>query len=375
MKNSVKQKKIKKTKGNSADSAQYNVDAYDSTGLVKTLWIFPPFRRWYVSWINRVLPRVKQITLDRNRLFIFPTGRGLLFIICSFCVFLAGTNYANNLILGLGFLLFSLFVVTIWHSFLNLLGLTIIAGGADAIFLGEIAHFKISLRRPHKKILYAIRLAWPHSSDTLVNLDEDQQKKVSVQILPQARGYFYPPRLSVETKFPFGTIRCWTHVALDTSCIVYPKPLENTVYLGEGHEGQHGDEINYQSNEELYELKKYQDGDNLNHVAWKSYSKGMGLSTKRFAGFQDEAIWLDWLAFNEFPHEIKVSYLCYWVLKFEKENRRYGLDIPGIKFEPDVGEAHLKKCLVALAIFDAATFDAIIPSGTEFTEKNLGASL
>lgn len=353
----AKRKKNKKIKPQQAlGYSPYQIDSYDSTGLVKTLWVFPPFRRWYVNWINRVLPRVKQLTLDRNRLFIFPTGRGLLFVILAFCVFLAGTNYSNNLILGLGFLLFSLFVVTIWHSFLNLLGLSITAGGADAIFLGEYAHFKITLKRPDNKSKYALRFAWPNSFDTFVNLDDEQQKIVSVQIKPQARGYFFPPRLTVETKFPFGTIRCWSHVALDTFCIVYPTPLENTVYLGEGHEGQHGDELNYQSNEELYELKKFEDGDNLNHVAWKSYSKGFGLSTKRFAGFQDEAIWLNWLAFNEFPHEVKVSYLCYWVLKFEKENRRYGLDIPGIKLAPDVGDTHLKQCLTALATFDAAEF-------------------
>ncbi len=342
---------------NKSAYSKYDVEAYDSTGLVKLMWAIPAFRRWYVSWINRMLPRVQHITLNRNRVFVFPTARGLLFVICAMCVFLAGTNYSNNLILASGFLLFSMFVVTIWHSFLNILGLTISAGGAEPIFSGEYAHFKVSLKRQGNASLFAIKLLWPASPETLTNIENGQQTTVEVQIKPKQRGYFYPPRLTVETRFPFGIIRCWSHVALATRCVVYPKPLQNSVYLGGGHEGQHGDDINFQSNEELYELKKYQDGENLNHIAWKNYSKGQGLFSKQFAGYQDEAIWLDWQAFNEFEHELKISYLCYWVLKFDRENRRYGLSIPGYALEPNVGDNHRKQCLHALATFDAVEQD------------------
>lgn len=333
--------------------SQYDIESYEGSGLLKFFWFFPWFRRWYVSWINRMLPRVGQITLNRNRVFVFPTARGLLFVICAVCVFIAGTNYSNNLILGTGFLLFSLFMVTIWHSFLNMLGLTIIAGGAEPVFLGEYAQFNLGLKRPEGKPFYALKFKWPNASETMTNVDDDQHKNVKVVIKPQQRGYFYPPRLTVETRFPFGIIRCWSHVALATRCIVYPTPIENDVYLGDGHEGQHGDELNFQSNEEFYELKKYQDGDNLNHVSWKSFSKGLGLRTKHFAGFQDEAIWLDWNNFGSYEHELKLSYICYWLLRFENENRRYGLDIPGVTIQPDVGENHLKLCLNALATFDA----------------------
>ncbi len=339
--------------GNKIAPSKYDVESYDSTGVVKLLWFFPAFRRWYVSWINRVLPRVSQITLDRNRVFVFPSSRGLLFVLCAFCVFIAGTNYSNNLILGLGFLLFSIFVVGIWQCFVNILGLTVISGGAEPIFLGERAHFNISLRRPGDKTLYALNLLWPGSSNHLVNLDSEKQQTVLVDIKPAQRGIFYPPRLTVETRFPLGTIRCWSHVALNTFCVVYPKPLENSVYLGAGHEGSKGEEINFQSNEELYELKKYEEGDKLNHVAWKSFSKGQGLQTKHFAGFQDEAIWLDWSAFNDLEHELKLSYICYWVLKFDQEQRPYGVDIPGVNIEPALGHKHLEKCLHALATFDS----------------------
>jgi len=350
---------------------RYDVEAYDSTGLVKTLWVFPYFRRWYVNWINQILPRVPQITLDRNRVFVFPTLQGFAFIISAFCVFLAGTNYANNLLLAMGFLLFSIFIVTIWHSFLNILGLTIKAGNAAPVFLGEHALFKITLKRPGKQKFYAIKLLWPKSLETFVNIDEDQQVHIEVQSYPLARGRFYPPRLTVETRFPFGIIRCWSHVSLETSCVVYPKPLENDIYLGEGQEGQFGEEVNFQNSEDFYELKKFQEGDNLNHVAWKAYSKGMGLRTKTFASYNDDAIWLKWENFESYEYETRLSFLCYWVLAFHNQKRLFGLDLPGVLIEPDFGEEHKSKCLAALALFDEKIDERIDENPGEKVNKKI----
>lgn len=350
---------------------RYDVEAYDSTGLVKTLWVFPVFRRWYVSWINQILPRVAQITLDRNRVFVFPTLQGFAFVVCAFCVFLAGTNYGNNLLLAMGFLLFSIFIVTIWHSFLNILGLTIKAGNANPVFSGEHALFKITLRRAGKAKLYAIKLLWPNCLETIVNIDEDQQVHVDVQAFPLARGRFYPPRLTVETRFPFGIIRCWSHVSLETSCVVYPMPIENDLYLGEGQEGQFGEDVSFQNSEDFYELKKFQQGDNLNHVAWKAYSKGMGMRTKTFASYNDDAIWLKWENLLAYEYEIRLSFLCYWVLTFHNQKRLFGLELPGIRIEPDFGEQHKSLCLSALALFDEMIDEKVDEKVTgKLDEKN-----
>jgi|GEM_PF-79161 len=336
----------------SDEQSQDSNFVYDVEGVVKILWVFPPLRRWYIRWVNRVLPRVKTITLNRHRVFVFPSLHGFLFIMSAFCVFLAGTNYSNNLILALSFLLFGIFIVSIWQSFSNFLGLSIAAGGAEPIFLGETAHFKVSLTTPANKSFYAINLFWPKSSNTLFNIESETQKTVEVQIKPNRRGYFSPPRLSIETRFPLGSVRCWSHVALDTHCVVYPKPIKNDVYLGTAHEGMLGDEINHQGNEEFYQLQNYQDGENLSRVDWKSYSKGQGLMTKHFVSYQDRAIFLDYENFGDYAHELKLSYLCYWVLKFNEQNKPFGLVLPGVEIPVNHGKAHLNTCLFSLATFD-----------------------
>lgn len=329
----------------------YNVESYDASGIVKTLWFFKPFRRWYINWMNRVLPRVKQITLDRNRVFVFPAREGLMFLMCALAVFLGGTNYENNLILGLGFLLFSVFLVTIWHTFFNLLGLTLSAGSALPVFNGEVALFKVTLKRPHTRMLHALNIYWPLSKSVLVDIDKDEASIVELGIVTNKRGRFEPPRLTVDTRFPLGLIRCWTHVALDMSCIVYPKPIENNIYISDGSEGQFGTKINHESNDDFYELKKYQNGDALSHVAWKSYSKGLGMMTKAYAGYLEEAIWLDWDDFDQIDDEKRLSYLAYWVLQCHRSSRVFGLKLPGNNIAPSSGEDHKETCLLALALY------------------------
>ena len=79
-------------------------------------------------WLDRRLPRARQVQLDQRRIFIFPTGYGFLYLLVSVLLFFGGINYENNLILGLCFLMVSLFLVAILHTFRNLSGLSLRAG-------------------------------------------------------------------------------------------------------------------------------------------------------------------------------------------------------------------------------------------------------
>lgn len=56
---------------------------------------------------------------------------------------LVGINYQNSLAYGLTFLLMAVFVVTILHTYRNLAGLVLKAGGGAAVFVGEQACFRV----------------------------------------------------------------------------------------------------------------------------------------------------------------------------------------------------------------------------------------
>jgi uncharacterized protein (DUF58 family) len=44
--------------------------------------------------------------------------------------------------------------------------------------------------------------------------------------------------------------------------------------------------------------------------------------------------------------------LCRWVLDAHEQGEAFGLRLPGVTLEPNVGTAHRERCLDALALFE-----------------------
>ncbi|HAU4891590.1 TPA: hypothetical protein F3L22_24095, partial [Aeromonas hydrophila] len=90
--------------------------------------------RWQQGWLARRIPPTRQITLQGRCLFILPTRLGLWYLLVMLAIYLLGTNYQNNLVLLVAYGLGSLFMVTMWLTHRNLLGLSLLGGPA---VLGE----------------------------------------------------------------------------------------------------------------------------------------------------------------------------------------------------------------------------------------------
>jgi hypothetical protein len=62
-----------------------------------------------------------------------------------------------------------------------------------------------------------------------------------------------------------------------------------------------------------------------------------------------------WLDFDEIADvlgvEKKLSRLTRWVIESEAAGIKYGLRLPGIEYEPELGMLHRTRCLQALAMF------------------------
>jgi uncharacterized protein (DUF58 family) len=54
------------------------------------------------------------------------------------------------------------------------------------------------------------------------------------------------------------------------------------------------------------------------------------------------------------PLEAQLSRLCAWVLLADKQGTRYGLRLGALEIGPDLGEAHKRACLQALARYGEA---------------------
>lgn len=303
-------------------------------------------------WLARRIPPASQVRLDQRRIFILPTRAGVAFGVALVPMLLVAINYQNSLAYALTFLLLSVFLVAILHTFRNLSGLNLKAAGGAPVFLGEQAHFHVTLEsggRGHQ----AVALGWPPQALQLLDVPADGACSVELHLPTQRRGWLRPRRLRVESRYPLGLLVAWSWVDLDQALLVYPRPRAGDLPLLAGHGEDDDDEGRHvlgPGADDYQGLRAYQPGDSRRRLHWKAYSRGQGLFVKDFAALAGRDIWLD-LEQLDGDLEQRLGLLCHWVLQFTSRGQPFGLRLGAQQLEPDTGDAHREGCLRALALF------------------------
>ena len=308
------------------------------------------------AWLDKRIPVSDRITLSHQKIFILPTQQGFNFVLVMIALFIGGVNYQNSLVLGMTFLLASLFMVSILHTFRNLSGVCFQAGHTEASFVGDFASFHVTLSREGERIYEAIQLEWRDCVPQVIDLIDETEHTARMLLPVTNRGIYNPGRIYVETRYPLGLFKAWSWVDLGVQCLVYPEP-KKSVFTDIN---KHNFNINRdagkipvpEGNDDFDGLRKYKLGDPLRQIDWKAYARGRGLHTKTFVGYADETIWLDLDCVLEQGVEEGLSRLCYWVLKFSETGQNFGLRVGRDEVLPGVGRAHKIKCLEKLALFD-----------------------
>ncbi|WP_426417510.1 DUF58 domain-containing protein [Aestuariirhabdus sp. LZHN29] len=306
-------------------------------------------RRSFNRWINRRIPPQSRVTLNHRRIFIVPTRAGYLFLVLITAVFLAGVNYQNSMSFAVAFLLTSLFIIAIHHTYNNLAGLTLVGLRSGNGHLGDDLPFALELSVSGNPQRYAIELGWPQGVQQSVSLFSNEPRALSLYLPAPRRGYFHPGRLRIQTRYPLGLLVAWSWVDLDLVALVYPRPLAAPLPAGASSSGEGEMMEELAGADDFASVREYRQGDPLNHLAWKQSSRHQQLFTKEFVSARERRLWLDW-AVTTGPVESRLSHLCFWCLQAEREQEDYGLRLPGVELAPSHGRPHLEQCLQALAL-------------------------
>ena len=134
--------------------------------------------------------------------------------------------------------------------------------------------------------------------------------------------------------------------------LVYAAPAEHApqpppTMVAHGHR-QH----DARGEEDFAGLRKYHEGDSPRHVAWKAYARSGQLLSKQFAGADTSSQWFDFNEISVAEVEQRLSILTRWIVDADRTLEDYGLRVPGAEFKPAHGEAHRRRCLETLALFD-----------------------
>jgi uncharacterized protein (DUF58 family) len=294
------------------------------------------------------------VVLTQRRVYILPTGNGVLFGVVLVLMLLGSINYTLALGFILTFLLAGLAIAAILHTYRNLAHLAIDPGRVDPAFAGGALCFHLHLDNATPFDRIAIHACCGPAIDR-IDVPARSSAVATLALPAERRGWLPLPRIVIETRYPLGLWRAWSVLRTDVRGLVYPRPDESPLpppsVVPERGETTHTGA----GTDDFAGLRPYQPSDSPRHVAWKSVAREEVLLTKMFSGRGAAELWLD---FDSGPlseqTEARLSRLTRNVLDAEAAGAMYGLRLPGRELGPDRGERHCEACLKALALFNVS---------------------
>lgn len=312
-------------------------------------------RYWAADWARRRQgDDAHTVTLKRRRVYILPTGPGIVFSLTLFAMLLGSLNYGASLGFALTFLLTGLGIVTMLHCHNNLLRISVSFAGADPVFAGDEAKFRIGLRNGSLIPRFDILVECGPSDDGPVDLAPAATATLQLNMPTQRRGWINLSRFSVSTRHPGNLFRAWTWVHMDARCLVYPAPAPPGRALPAGSDLEGTRSALNQEEDDFAGLRDASAGDPPRRIAWKAFARTDQLMVKQFAGGSEHPHLFDWNQLPDLDTEDRLSQLTRWCLDAADARASFGLILPDHTIPLGSGDRHLHECLQALALFGGA---------------------
>lgn len=331
-------------------------------------------------WLKRRLPSQAQHTLSRRNIFILPTRFGFAYLFLVLLLFLLGTNYQNNLILLMSYVLASFFISVMLHSFYNLSGLCLQASPRHYGFATQVTTIPVTLfaKKKHFNLTFGYANRYINAQvNKKINVAQqsiylEQCEQGSQQILLPfsctKRGVFTLGRIKIASEYSFGLFVSWSVLDFSQQIIIYPQPKKITASqyrlsaIKPDHVAVHNSANVGAGQDDFSELKSYVLGESKARIAWKQFARGQGKYSKHYQQPQGDDIWLKLTDMPSRDIEEQLSFLCYLVLEYSQSEQAFGLaltansshlpdNIPSKNIAPDQGLAHKQNCLLALATY------------------------
>jgi uncharacterized protein (DUF58 family) len=311
-------------------------------------------RRW---WLSRH-PATDTWTLNQHNIYILPTKGGIVFAVTLLVMLVSSINYQLNLGYVLTFLLAGSGLVSIHLTHGTLRGLTLRLRPSAPVFAGEPALLEVVMSSPGS----ARHGVGVHFQDrrfeqrnTWCDVPAMGQASARLSIVPTTRGWHDLPVLVIETRFPFGLFRAWTHWRPASRVLAYPRP-ETPAPALPAAQSTPGDSAQARraQGSELDGVRAWRRGDSLRQVLWKKVARSGELVSRETNSASSRQLWLDWQATRAAEHgdvEARLSRLTAWVLAAEQQGLAYGLRLPGREFKLEQGELHQRELLRELALW------------------------
>nr|WP_319393856.1 DUF58 domain-containing protein [uncultured Desulfobacter sp.] len=288
------------------------------------------------------------------RMGVTPSGLGFAGLIL--CGFLMSVNFSNNLIFAMTFLLVSIAMVGLYFTRTNIRAISLSDWHTEPVFAGQDAIYRITADNGPGHARHGLTpksVRGSHGKE--VHLPKGVRTELLLARPAKQRGMLPPVPADVRSCFPLGIFSAKMTTTQLPECLVFPKPQ------GEQPMPDHASAANAHLMAESgtwTDMRRYAPGDPLSRIDWRAMARFDELYTKEFDGGQGKpALWFAWDDVRANGVEPRLSQLCQWVVEAGKQNREYGLKLPGTTIGPGSDTAHHLACLSALALYGKTPSD------------------
>ena len=304
-------------------------------------------------WIQDRVRRRRGITelplkLQYRHIYVMPTRFGAWFGLLLATTAVGGLNFNNNMALLLGFTLAAIAQLTTLLAYRNLVGLTVSRISAAPVFAGEPARFAVHLDNAEDRFRFTLQARLNGSQDAR-DLDPHQGASLILAQQTQRRGWEAMGAFTLENRYPLGLFRAWSVIIPAARCLVYPRPAIDPPPLPRSGRGDNG-AARTGEGDSFHGLREYRPGDAIRSIAWRTSARQGKLYTREMESPREESCELNWYLMGGSDAEEKLSVLTAWVLRAERRQIPYSLELPAAALPTGLGEDHRDACLKILAL-------------------------
>ncbi|WP_252717777.1 DUF58 domain-containing protein [Acinetobacter soli] len=291
--------------------------------MMRTLW---------QRWLKKRFRMEQSTILNQRDILIFLHPQGILFLLLTVITFIAGINYANNLILGFCFLITSLLCMSVYLSFKQLHQLKLEIVCPEVGQVNHVLQIQLQFKQSNQAIRY-LMIHLPESQQRI--LLNEMSGNIALEFTPTTRGAFELPRIKIMSSYPFGIVQAWTYLQVTQKIWIAPASIsiemeDKYVQLKQQHDL-----------DDFRELQTYREGDTLQHVSWKHLARGQGWLTKQFEPhIEHNQLVIDYSALPGHEHEQKLSWMMHLIEMSEQADRSFLLILPQTHLKPSMGAKH-----------------------------------
>jgi uncharacterized protein (DUF58 family) len=313
------------------------------------------------QWLSKRIPAENSFNLDLGNTFILPSSFGWAMIAIVVFLFILGTNYQNNIVLGMSYFFIALGLLSLFHSYVYFTQHSVQFLPFEPEFENRELRLNCIISSTQKYTGGEILIsAYGQTQRFATDLMKNSQT-CSLPLINLPRGLHDCERIKFETLYAFGLFRCWSYLKPKHQLLVYPgiqkAPIKLHRHLDED-DSEHDNVNNKVASDNLQGIRNFVETDPLHHVSWKHVAKGQGMLTKDFAQNAGVSGWVRLSDYQNGDIENALRILSYQVQQLYKENAEFGIDLGVTKILPQTGFDHLQKCLFRLATYgEPPTFE------------------